>query len=127
VLVSGRPVEVILRFAPGLILAFSVSQAIGLFLGSAIYHLLVATLVRPNAGFQATNPKVAYASAELLLSWLSTLGYAATLYGYYLAYVGIRELHETAAGRALTITFIAFVLEVLNRVFAASFLFGIGA
>lgn len=63
----------------------------------------------------------------VLLSWLPVLGYAATLYGYYLAFIGIGELHETTTGRALAVTLTAFVLEVLYYVFAASFLFGIGA
>ena len=74
---------------------------LGLYILAAVQHLFVAVFVRPGRGFDTTLRISAYASALALFSWIPVVGYLASLYGLYVTMVGIRELHETSATRAL--------------------------
>jgi len=69
--------------------------------GTAVQHLAVRAFVWPRQGFGTTLRINAYSCAILLLSWIPIVGYLAGLYGSYLVFVGIRELHSTATTRAL--------------------------
>ena len=86
---------------------------LGLYIGALIYHLLVLIFVRPaETDFEATFRVFAYTSVVVLLSWVPVLGFLAALYGYYLAFVGIKEMHETTTGRALAVVLVPAVLFV---------------
>jgi hypothetical protein len=69
--------------------------------GAAIQHLSVRAFVWPRRNFGITLRVITYASAFLLFSWVPTVGYLASLYGLYLSFIGIRELHATTTTRAL--------------------------
>lgn len=92
--------------------------AIGLFVGAAIFHLLVFLLVKPsNAGFEATFRVGAYISATQLFSWLSgvpilgiLISLAVGVYSIVLAVLGIREMHSTTTGRAVAVVLIPVVV-----------------
>lgn len=100
---GGSVVAVIVLVLTMLILVPALALLI-LYIGAAIYHLLVRIFVRPaNTDFQATLRVVAYTSAIDLLTWIPVVGILASLYGLYLAFVGIREMHETTTGRALAV------------------------
>lgn len=84
---------------------------LSLYIGAGIYHLLVLLFVRPTGtNFEATFRVFAYTSVVALLSWVPVLGLLAALYGYYLAFVGIKEMHETTNGRALAVVLVPAVL-----------------
>ncbi len=54
------------------IILIPIGTAIGLFIGAAIYHLLVLLIIRrSHAGYEATFRVVAYAAVLQLLSWLA--------------------------------------------------------
>lgn len=97
---------------------------------SGVYHLLVLALVRPsNAGFEATFRVVCYVSAIQLLTWIPILNIIAGIYGLYVAYFGIREVHATTRQRAAAVVAIpVLVLIVLAILFGAvlAALFSIG-
>ena len=77
---------------------------IALYIGAGIYHLLVLLFVRPNGtDFEATLRIYSYTSVVALLDWMPVIGILASLYGLYLAFVGVREMHETSNGRALAV------------------------
>lgn len=87
---------------------------LGLYISAAIYHILVGVFAgSTNAGFDATLRVYAYTSAAGLLSWIPVLGYAASLYGFFLAFLGFREVHNTITGRALGIVLAPLVLWLL--------------
>ena len=87
---------------------------LGLYVGAAVYHLLVLLFVRPTGtGFEATFRVYAYTSTVVLLSWIPILGYAASLYGLYLSFVGMRELHATTTGRAAAVVLAAVALSLV--------------
>lgn len=93
----------------------------GLYLQAIAYHLLIGIFVRPTAtDFEATLRVFAYSRAIWLLAWVPLLGYLATLYGLYLTFVGIRELHQTTAGRAAAVVvsiaalWLLWLLEMLD-------------
>lgn len=93
---------------------------LGLYIGAGIYHLLVLLFVGPTGtGFEATLRVFAYTSAIDLLSWIPVAGMLAGLYGFYLTFVGIREMHETSSGHAFAVILLQMVLLVapLLRVF----------
>ena len=64
-----------------------------LYIYSAIVHILVMIFVRNNLPFEATLRTYCYASAVALLSWLPFVGWLATLYGLYVLFMGLREVH----------------------------------
>lgn len=84
------------------------------YVGAALYHLLIAIIVgSDNAGFDATFRIYAYSSAVTLFVWIPFLGYLATLYGYYLVFLGIREAHGTTTGRAFGVVLVPLLFWVL--------------
>lgn len=95
-----------------------------LYIGAAIYQVLVGIFVgRENAGFDATLRVYAYTGAVELLTWIPVAGYAASLYGFFLAFLGFREVHGTTTGRALGVVLVPLVFWVFLlvglRVFSA--------
>jgi hypothetical protein len=88
--------------------------AIGLFIGAGILHLLVMLLVGSgNAGFAATFRVSSYSSVSSLVSWIPIIGWIASLYGIYLAIVGVREVHNTTTGRAALVVLIPAIVVFL--------------
>jgi hypothetical protein len=108
-------------FISSLILA-PIFAVIGLFIGAAILHLLVMLIVGAgNSGFEATFRVGAYAAVTSLVSWIPFIGWIASLYGIYLAIVGIREVHATTTGKAVLVVLIpAAVLFILALILIAA-------
>ncbi len=112
--ISGRSptsvaalILVVLLFAPLFVV-------LGLYVGAVIYQVLVRIFAgRDNAGFDATLRVYAYTSAVGLLSWVPVVGYAAGLYGFFLTFLGFREVHGTTTGRALAVILVPLVFWVL--------------
>lgn len=87
---------------------------LGLYVGAAVYHFLVSLIVgKDNTGFDATLRIYAYSSVVTLLAWIPGVGYLATLYGYYLAFLGVREVHSTTTGRALGVVLVPLAIRLL--------------
>lgn len=98
--------------------------AIGLFIGAGILHLLVMLIVGSrNSGFEGTFRVSAYSSVTSLVSWIPFVGWIASLYGIFLAIVGIREVHGTTTGKAALVVLIPAVIVIL-LVFAIVVLIG---
>ena len=88
--------------------------AIGLFIGAGIIHLLVMLIIGSrNAGFEGTFRVSAYSSVTSLVSWIPFIGWIASLYGIYLAIVGIREIHTTTTGKAALVVLIPAAVVLL--------------
>ena len=100
--------------------------AIVLFIGAALFHLLVLLFVRPsNAGFEATFRAVSYASVYQLVSWIPLIGWiVGPVWGIILAIFGIREIHATTTGKAVLIVVIPVVVAILFVVFVLAALIG---
>ena len=100
-------------FIVSLILA-PIFAAIGLFIGAGILHLLVMLIVGSrNSGFEATFRVGAYAAVTSLVSWIPFIGWIASLYGIYLAIVGVREVHTTTTGKAALVVLIPAAVVIL--------------
>jgi hypothetical protein len=109
---GGSVVAVVVLVLTILILVPALALLV-LYIGAAIYHILVRIFVRPtDSDFQATLRVVAYTSAIDLLTWIPVVGILASLYGLYLAFVGIREIHGTTTGRALAVISLPIVFFV---------------
>ena len=100
-------------FLVSIILA-PIFAAIGLFIGAGILHLLVMLIIGSgNAGFEATFRVSAYSSVTSLVSWIPVIGWIASLYGIYLAIVGMREIHSTTTGKAALVVLIPAAIVIL--------------
>jgi hypothetical protein len=116
-------------FLIGIILA-PIGAAIGLFIGAGILDLLVMLIVGSrNAGYEGTFRVGAYSAVTTLVSWIPIIGLIASLYGIYLAIMGIREVHNTSTGKAAIVVLIpavvVFLLVVLIiAVIGAAIFFG---
>jgi hypothetical protein len=115
-------------FLGSLVLA-PIAAAIGLFIGAGILHLLVMLIVGSrNAGFAGTFRVSAYSSVTSLVSWIPVIGLIASLYGIYLAIVGVREVHSTTTGKAALVVLIpalvVFVLLVIIVLLGVALFFG---
>ncbi len=104
----------------GNIILAPIGAAIGLFIGAGILHLLVMVIVGSrNSGYEATFRVGAYTAVTSLVSWIPFIGWIASLYGIYLAIVGIREVHTTTTGKAALVVLIPVaVLLVIFLVLA---------
>src|ERR671913_1067914 len=85
-----------------------IAGAIGLLILSGLLHLLVRVIVGVgNSGFGATFRVASYATVVNLVGWIPIIGsLVALVYGFYLSVVGIREMHDTATGKAVLIVLI---------------------
>jgi hypothetical protein len=100
-------------FLVSIILA-PIFAALGLFIGAGILHLLVMLIVGSrNAGYEGTFRVSAYSSVTSLVSWIPVIGWIASLYGIYLAIMGIREVHSTSTGKAAIVVLIPAVVVFL--------------
>ncbi len=100
-------------FIVSIILA-PIGTAVALFIGAGILHLLVMLIVGSrNGGFEATFRVGAYSSVVNLVSWIPFIGWIASLYGVYLAIVGIREVHSTTTGKAALVVLIPAAVVLL--------------
>ena len=100
-------------FLVSIILA-PIFAAIGLFIGAGILHLLVMLIVGSrNSGFEGTFRVGAYSAVTSLVSWIPVIGWIASLYGIYLAIMGIREVHNTSTGKAAIVVLIPAVVVIL--------------
>ncbi len=101
------------EFIVSLVLA-PILAAIALFIGAGILHLLVMLIVGSgNSGFEATFRVGAYAAVTSLVSWIPIVGFIASLYGIYLAIVGVREVHATTTGKAALVVLIPAAVLIL--------------
>jgi hypothetical protein len=109
----GQPQQGFGGFLASLVLA-PILAAIGLFIGAGILHLLVVLIVGSgNSGFEATFRVGAYAAVTSLVSWIPFIGWIASLYGIYLAIVGVREVHATTTGKAALVVLIPVAVLIL--------------
>jgi hypothetical protein len=90
------------------IIAAPVVGTIGLLILSGVLHLLVRLIVGAgNSSFEATFRVASYATVVNLVGWIPIIGsLVALVYGIYLSVVGIREMHDTATGKAVLIALI---------------------
>ena len=107
-------------FIVSLILA-PIGAAIGLFIGAGILHLLVMIIVGSgNSGYEATFRVGSYAAVTSLVSWIPLVGWIASLYGIYLAIVGIREVHATTTGKAALVVLIPIAIILIIVIILAA-------
>jgi hypothetical protein len=105
-------------FTPGSALASIIVApifgAIGLFIAAAIQQLLVRLIVGTNnSGFGSTFRVASYTQVTGLMNWIPIIGPLLSLYGLYLAIVGIREAHGTTTGKAAPVILIPFAVVLV--------------
>jgi hypothetical protein len=92
--------------------------AVGLFIGSGIFHICLMIVGAGKRGFEATFRVLSYASSSQAFALVPFLGgFIIVIYNLVLWTIGFRESHHTTTGRA----FIAVLLPVLIM----SFLIGL--
>jgi hypothetical protein len=98
----------------GSVIFAPIGGVIGVFVVAGIAHLLVRLVVgATNSGFGATFRVASYASVTSLVSWIPIIGGLLSLYGIYLAVVGIREMHGTTTGKAVLVILIPVIVVVV--------------
>jgi hypothetical protein len=112
-------------FTPGSALASIIVApifgAIGLFIAAAIQQLLVRLVVGANnSGFGSTFRVASYTQVTGLVNWIPIVGPLLSLYGLYLAIVGIREAHGTTTGKAALVILIPFAVVLVVALIVAA-------
>jgi hypothetical protein len=105
-------------FTPGsglwAIVLAPIAGTIGLFIAAAIQQLLVRLIIGTNnSGFAATFRVASYTQVTGLINWIPFVGPLLSLYGLYLAIVGIRETHDTTTGKAALVILIPFAVALV--------------
>jgi hypothetical protein len=105
-------------FTPGSALASiivaPIAGAIGLLIAAAIQQLLVRLIVGANnSGFGSTFRVASCTQVTGLVNWIPIVGPLLSLYGLYLAIVGIREAHGTTMGKAALVILIPFAVVLV--------------
>ncbi len=99
-----------------------VLETLLLSVGAVLTHVAVRIIVnRESAGLPATFRAVAYPEAAFLFSWLPYVGWVFDLYAFYLAAVGIREIHRTTIWKSVAALLLPLVVlaPVACVIFAA--------
>ncbi len=111
---TGGAVTAVLVLVLAVLILAPLYALIGLYIGAAIYHILVRIFVRPtDTNIYTTLRVVAYTAVAALLSWVPVLGILVSLYSFYLTFICIRETHETTTARALAVILLPVVLTLL--------------
>ena len=98
----------------GSVIFAPIGGVIGVFVVAGIGQLVVRLVVgATNSGFGATFRVASYAGVTSLVSWIPIIGGLLSLYGIYLAVVGIREMHETTTGKAVLVVLIPVIVVVV--------------
>jgi hypothetical protein len=98
----------------GSVILAPIGGAIGVFIVAGIAHLLVRLVMgAENSGFGATFRVASYTVVTSLVSWIPIIGGLLSLYGIYLAVVGIREMHGTRTGKAVLVVLIPMVVVLV--------------
>ena len=98
----------------GSVIFAPIGGVIGVFVVAGIGQLVVRLVVgATNSGFGATFRVASYTGVTSLVSWIPIIGGLLSLYGIYLAVVGIREMHGTTTGKALLVVLIPVIVVVV--------------
>ena len=98
----------------GSVIFAPIGGAIGVFVVAGIGQLVVRLVVgATNSGFGATFRVASYTGVTSLVSWIPIIGGLLSLYGIYLAVVGIREMHGTTTGKAVLVVLIPVIVVVV--------------
>ncbi len=89
--------------------------AITLAVFAGIYHLLTLLIIGPeNSGFEATTRVVSYAFTSRLIHWLPVVGFfLGWIYFFVLSFFGLREAHNTTAGKAAIVVLIPVAIGLI--------------
>jgi hypothetical protein len=80
---------------------------------SGIVHGILLLVGGANNGFQATFRVISYSSVTSLFKAIPVVGTVASLWGTYLAIVGVRETHETSTGKAAGAVLVPVVVPIV--------------
>ena len=95
---------------PGTVFVFLIAGGIaGVFIGSAWLHLFT-WLLGGRKGYVQTLKSLIYGmTPSLLLGWIPYVSFIGPIWSFVLEILGIRELQEISAGKALTAVLVAIV------------------
>ena len=98
----------------GSVIFAPIGGVIGVFVVAGIGQLVVRLVVgATNSGFGATFRVASYTGVTSLVSWIPIIGGLLSLYGIYLAVVGIREMQGTTTGKAVLVVLIPVIVVVV--------------
>jgi hypothetical protein len=101
-----------------------INVIIGLFLMSAIYHLLLLLFGGARGGFEATFRVVCYGHAGHLLSVIPVCGFLAIVYVLVLYVIGLSEAHGISRGKAAIVVLVPILLVCCCCILAFGVFFG---
>jgi hypothetical protein len=96
------------------------SNVLSAFIVSGLLHGLAAKVFRGSASFAATFRIVAYSSITDLAAWIPFVGTIASVYGMYLIFLGLQELHRLQPRQAGVAVIVIMTLALAMGVTAAS-------
>jgi len=102
--------------------------ALGLFISSAIYHVVLLFVGGAKSGFEATFRVVAYVGGATSLIQIIPLcgGVVAAVWNIVAAVIGLREIHDTTTGKALLAVLLPIVFCCTCVTFFVFFVLGTG-
>ena len=84
-----------------------------LFVWTGILHLCLLLVGGANEGYQGTFRVVSYSSVTSLFNAIPVVGAIASLWGIALTVIGLREVHNTSAGRSVAAVLIPAGVAIL--------------
>lgn len=85
--------------------------AIGVFLGSGIWHLCLMVVGGNKKGFEATFRSVAYANGPMILNLIPFCGgYIGSIWSIIVAIIGFKQTHQIPTWKAVLAYFIPILL-----------------
>lgn len=94
-----------------------VSQIASAFVGSLVLHWLLHRFYRSTAAFSDTFRIIAYTNLLDIVAWIPVVGPVGSLYGLYLIFIGLQEVHglppRQASGVLIVIVGVVLAMLVL--------------
>jgi len=124
---EGAPLMGMMQGGLGLIVQIvlgPIQVIVGLFLMSAIYHVLLMLFGGARKGFEATFRVVCYGQAAALLGIIPVCGMLAGLYSIVLYVIGLSEAHGISRGKAAAAVLVPILLVCCCCVGGLMIMFG---
>jgi hypothetical protein len=124
---EGRQVLALMQGGAGLVIQIvlgPIQVIVGLFLTSAIYHLMLMLFGGARRGFEATFRVVCFAHAASLLGIIPVCGFLAGLYVLVLNVIGLAEAHGISRGKAAAAVLVPILLVCCCCAAALGIMFG---
>lgn len=106
----------------GMLIAYPIIAVISVYIGSAIYHVMLMIFQSASGGFEGTFRAVAYGNAPMILGVIPFVGpIIGAIWGLVVTVIGLKNIHQSSYARVILALvapfFVLFLLGIVAAIF----------